>query len=243
MEQGFLIQMALSIDQWHRRYLQQAAWTQAARQYLFEKAGISHCSKVLEVGCGTGAIIQDFQKYPGIQVTGVDFQYQCCQFTKTDNPIARVITANGLHLPFQDHSFDLTFCHFFLLWCGHPEGALREMARVTKTGGSILLLAEPDHEHRIDLPKELHAVGEKQTASLSSQGADVSIGSRLGEWLYAAGINVNLVGLLSSEWAPKPPGQDFDLEWQIIFQDLNKYPTVWLERMKEVDKAAHKLGT
>ena len=42
---------------WHSRYLQQAAWTRELRTYVFEQAGISSANRILEVGCGTGAIL------------------------------------------------------------------------------------------------------------------------------------------------------------------------------------------
>ncbi len=44
---------------WHTRYLQQAAWTRDLRTYLFEQAGLKSARRVLEVGCGTGAILRE----------------------------------------------------------------------------------------------------------------------------------------------------------------------------------------
>jgi hypothetical protein len=44
---------------WHSRYLQQAGWTSKLRGYLFQRAGVDKASRVLEVGCGTGAVLKD----------------------------------------------------------------------------------------------------------------------------------------------------------------------------------------
>ena len=44
---------------WHARFLQQAAWTRDLRTYLFERAGLAQAQRVLEVGCGTGAILSE----------------------------------------------------------------------------------------------------------------------------------------------------------------------------------------
>ena len=42
---------------WHARYTQQSKWTRDLRAYLFEKTGLTRAKHVLEVGCGTGAIL------------------------------------------------------------------------------------------------------------------------------------------------------------------------------------------
>jgi cyclopropane fatty-acyl-phospholipid synthase-like methyltransferase len=46
----------MSVD-WHARYLQQARWTRPLREYLYGKAGVDSARRVLEVGCGTGALL------------------------------------------------------------------------------------------------------------------------------------------------------------------------------------------
>ena len=53
---------------WHTRYLQQAAWTRDLRTYLFEQAGLVNARRVLEVGCGTGAILRDLTLPPRFTV-------------------------------------------------------------------------------------------------------------------------------------------------------------------------------
>ena len=52
----------------HTRYLHQANWTQELREYIFGKIGLNKASRVLEVGCGTGAILSQIN-FP---VVGLD---------------------------------------------------------------------------------------------------------------------------------------------------------------------------
>lgn len=234
--------MTLSLNQWHHRFTQQAAWTQAARQYLYRQAGLEHCSRILEVGCGTGAILKDFSQYQTLTSYGIDIQLDSVRFAKNVSSNAKLIAADGFSLPFSNRSFDCVCCHYYLLWCHHPQSALREMARVTNPGGSILLLAEPDYDHRIDEPEELKELGKQQTKSLSAQGADVSIGSKLGAWLCAADINVNQIGLLSNEWAPKTADPGFDLEWEMIAHDLDTLSEEEIQTVKSIDRTAYQKG-
>ena len=60
--------VAPAVD-WHARFLQQASWTKDLRAYLFERAGLARARRVLEVGCGTGAILSDLK---GEAIHGLD---------------------------------------------------------------------------------------------------------------------------------------------------------------------------
>lgn len=48
---------------------------------------------------------------------------------------ADYIQGDAHYLPFGGESFDITLCHFTLLWLENPFQALLEMKRVTKNGG------------------------------------------------------------------------------------------------------------
>jgi ubiquinone/menaquinone biosynthesis C-methylase UbiE len=161
---------------WHKRFVQQAAWTSEIRLYLFERAGMQAAKRVLEVGCGTGAILSGLATQAVMH--GLDKDQARLSEARRHAPKANLACADALALPYASGIFDITFCHFLLLWVGDPFLALREMKRVTRPGGSILALAEPDYGARVDKPDELAVLGRWQTESLRRQGADPFIGIR-----------------------------------------------------------------
>ena len=150
---------------WHSRFLQQAAWTKDLRAYLFERAGIKKARRVLEVGCGTGAILSDFST--PAKVNGLDLEQARLVEARRHVPSVELARGNALSLPYASAIFDITFCHFLLLWIPQPVSALREMKRVTRAGGAVLALAEPDYISRIDKPAALAPLGRWQTEVLS----------------------------------------------------------------------------
>ena len=103
-------------------------------------------------------------------------------------PQAKLVCGDALGLPYPAEVFEITFCHFLLLWVPDPLQALLEMRRVTRPGGYVLALAEPDYNSRVDKPDPLAPLGRWQAESLRRQGADPGLGARLAELFRQAGI-------------------------------------------------------
>ena len=142
---------------WHTRYAQQAEWTRNLRTYIFNKIQLNASSRVLEVGCGTGAILSELPTH--LSLHGLDIDPGALAQCQSHVPSASLIRANALQLPYPDNSFDVVYCHFLLLWVSYPMRALLEMKRVTKKGGHIIAFAEPDYRARVDKPEELVQLG------------------------------------------------------------------------------------
>jgi SAM-dependent methyltransferase len=202
---------------WHKRYTQQATWTRDLRAYLFEKARLANARRVLEVGCGTGAILGEL--VTSASLFGLDIDPAVLAECRIHAPGAELVQGNALSLPYAIGSFDIVYCHFLLLWVRDPLQALGEMKRVTSTGGHILAFAEPDYLHRVDKPDELVPLGEWQTKSLRRQGADPGFGARLAESFFEAGIKINETGTIQGvEREPSP--KEWEMEWAVIESDL-----------------------
>jgi len=226
---------------WHARYLQQAGWTSDLRAYLFERARLGQARRVLEVGCGTGALLGGM-RIPGA-LHGLDIQPAALSEARNHAPSAVLVCGDALRLPYPARTFDITFCHFLLLWVGRPLEALLEMKRVTRPGGSILALAEPDYNARVDEPPALKSLGAMQTASLLRQGAAPDMGSRLAETFSQAGIRLVETGPIRSRADASQTAAGADLEWAALEADLAGFlPAGELQRYQTMHLLARQRG-
>jgi SAM-dependent methyltransferase len=154
------------------------------------------------------------------------------RWLRSNQPAARLTQGDALSLPYAAGCFDLVLCHFLLLWISDPVHAVAEMRRVTRPGGSVLALAEPDYGGRIDYPKDLEVLGDWQRFALQRQGADPQIGRRLGEIFNRAGIKLIEAGVLGGQWHAKPTRQEWALEWSVLLSDLQALSGTEIEEEK-----------
>jgi len=113
---------------------------------LVEHFGITSESTILDVGCGKGFMLFDFQKLvPGVTVSGVDVSQYAI-----DNAVPEVrphlSLGNAAHLRFEDNSFDFVFA-INAIHNLEPEQcsrALREIQRVARVGSFITVDAYRD---------------------------------------------------------------------------------------------------
>ena len=221
---------------WHRRYIQQAQWTRELRTYLFKKAGLGEASRVLEVGCGTGAILSELPDQ--IALHGLDIDAIALGQCQVHAPNASVVRGNALGLPYPSEIFDIVYCHYLLLWVTDPLQALREMKRVAKTAGHIIAFAEPDYTARLDQPRELVPLGEWQTESLRRQGADPGLGALLADLFFRAGIEISETGTIQMA-VQEPSPDEWEIEWAVIESDLaGSIPQAEIQKMKRLDQQA-----
>ncbi|MCB0119018.1 MAG: class I SAM-dependent methyltransferase [Anaerolineales bacterium] len=225
---------------WHARYLQQAAWTRNLRAYLFNKAGLKDARRVLEVGCGTGAILRELETPAALH--GVDLDPAALTQALVNARAASLTRGNGLSLPYSDSTFDIVYCHYFLLWVNDPLQAVLEMKRVTSRGGYVLALAEPDYSARVDKPEALRPLGEWQRDALKRQGANPGFGAQLAETFFQAGITLKETGTIQGA-ENEPSVREREMEWAVIEADLaESVSSVEIQKMKRLDEKAWERG-
>jgi len=221
---------------WSARYRSQANWTAALRRYALAQSGLPSDARLLEIGCGYGALLGELRADGYSKLTGVDIDLPALKEIPPEIPSA---CADGQYLPFKKGSFAACLCHFYLMWIADPLAALLEMKRMARPGGWLLALAEPDYGARLDEPAELKPLGELQTQALRRQGADPFIGARLPDLFRQAGLTAIESGALERiEGAPRS-AEDFEQEWQVLAADLRgMFSPAELQRWRSVDKAA-----
>jgi SAM-dependent methyltransferase len=214
--------MSENIDFWHRRFEQQALWTENIRSYVFQKVNSDSNCKILEVGSGTGAVLNHIAHDLNPIKFGIDLDWKNLRYNAIKEPSLRLFHGNGMSLPVKKNVFDVCYCHYLLLWVKNPIQMLKEMKRVTKSGGWICIFAEPDYLSRIGSPKKLQIIGNIQNKSLRQQGVRLDTGRNLSNWLIKIGLSNISWGILGSHQPAQPIKDIEDIEWSTINNDLKQ---------------------
>jgi SAM-dependent methyltransferase len=98
--------------------------------------------RLLDVGCGTGHHLADLRQR-GFNVTGVDGSGEMLTHARRINPDVELVQSDVARLPFDDASFDIVLCVEVARYLADPDPCLREIARVLRPRGLVLMTASP----------------------------------------------------------------------------------------------------
>src|SRR6266540_215377 len=103
---------------------------------LADLAGVDSRQRVLDVGCGPGALTSELVDRVGAsKVVAVDPSEQFVAAARERHPGVDVRRAAAEELPFADGEFDATLAQLVVHFLADPVRGLAEMARVTHAGG------------------------------------------------------------------------------------------------------------
>jgi demethylmenaquinone methyltransferase/2-methoxy-6-polyprenyl-1,4-benzoquinol methylase len=105
---------------------------------------------ILDVACGTGIFIETLkEKYKDIKVTGIDFAQNMIDKAMRKFPDTNFIVTDVVSLPFGNNAFDKVMCLNAFPHFEDKFQAIKEIARVLKKDG-LLLLAHTNSKSNTD---------------------------------------------------------------------------------------------
>jgi ubiquinone/menaquinone biosynthesis C-methylase UbiE len=111
---------------------------QAMRRAYLADIAFPEGARVLEVGCGTGAVTRELATWPRVaEVTGIDPSPTFLDRARSLDPPANAsfVEGDARALPVLDHAAEVVVFHTTLCHIPGPERALAEAARVLAPGG------------------------------------------------------------------------------------------------------------
>ncbi len=128
---------------WYDTFLP-SVFYRAVHQRLVESIQIPAIARVLDIGCGTGRLLQRLATaQPDLTGVGVDLSPQMIHQAQRLNahlPQLTFIEGRSDRLPLEADQFDQVFCCISFLHYPDPRAVLEEVRRVLKPGGVFHLV-------------------------------------------------------------------------------------------------------
>lgn len=144
---------------WEQLFLKTLGGLPGARTQILRHLHVPPDGSLLEVGIGDGENVALLPR--SVQIAGIDIAERplaACRDRYRGRGLFLAL-AEGERIPFADGSFDVVLCVGGFNFFSDPQLALKEMARVTRPGGRVVVADElPDlfqwgWGHLIGLPK------------------------------------------------------------------------------------------
>lgn len=158
--------------------------------------------KLLDVGLGPGTILRDFANYVG-EVIGVEPTQELVDIASSQPDLPSLVKfqlALVYNLPFEDNTFDIVHALQVVIHLAEPVKALKEMLRVCKPGGYVLL-KDGDLKMMLIYPEKYEQV---ITGFFQQRPRDLTTlaiaGRLLKAWAMAAGYEPSKIGFSALVW-------------------------------------------
>ena len=135
-------------------------WRKKACNMAYNFYGKSHLTKIVDVACGTGDLMIDWEnvaKTNGIEIddiVGVDPSVGMMEVGKTKIPHRTFVEAGAESMPINDESADIISISYGIRNVVQRKEGLKEFARVLKKGGLCVIL-EFTKNDKNDFPAKL----------------------------------------------------------------------------------------
>ena len=112
------------------------AGQQRRLEMIVNGAGERIGGRVLENGCGVGMYVEHLAPFGGC-IVGLEYDFE--RAAEAGSRSQRILNAAGEHIPLPSGAFDLILSHEVLEHVQDDAQAVREMVRVLRPGGRIVL--------------------------------------------------------------------------------------------------------
>ena len=135
----------------------------AWRTRTVQLSGAKEGDHVLDCATGTGDLAIEFKEKVGSEgyVLGTDFCKEMIEHApdkaRENNLEVDFEVADAMNLPYEDDRFDIASIAFGIRNVDDPVIALKEMARVVKPGGSVIILEFGQPKGLLKYPYELYS--------------------------------------------------------------------------------------
>lgn len=161
--------------------------------------------RVLDLAAGTGFSTVPFEEY-GASAVACDFSLGMLQQGHRDRPRLRFVAGDGTRLPFRDDTFDAVTISYGLRNIVDPLAGLREMLRVTRPGGRLVVCEFSHPTNRVARTVYLEAIMRALPAIAqrvsSAPDAYVYLAESIRAWPDQAGLAALIAeaGWQNPEW-------------------------------------------
>jgi ubiquinone/menaquinone biosynthesis C-methylase UbiE len=211
------------------------SWDKEVR--TLEWLGLRDGMNILELGPGPGFVTEQLlSRYPSSRVTGIEVDPVLIE--RANNYLrgkggdrATMVEGSVMAMPMPDNTFDFAFGRLIFQHLPDPQGAAKEVLRVLKPGGKLVIMDIDEKSHIFEpkAPPELEAISQRYLDEHASKGGNRHIGHVLPRILGKAGFtNLDLemvvahsdvIGLEAMDQRPDPEAWKRDLDAGEISQE------------------------
>ena len=132
-------------------------WEHIRKSYFDDRVTSLAIEKLLprnltlaDIGCGTGSLTLELARFAH-KVIGVDLSHEMLRRARVvakERELHNVEFHRGdaLHLPLETHGVDAAFCVMVLHFLSDPQRAIGELCRITRPGGSVIVVDLVEHK-------------------------------------------------------------------------------------------------
>jgi len=119
-------------------------YTAKVKKLLIKHILVNDGDKVLDVGCGSGDLIDSINQLADMNAYGIDISPQMITECKRKYQDIKFSVSNGETIDFDDNYFDVVVICCVLHHLNNPQNFFKEAHRILKPNGK-LIVAEPNY--------------------------------------------------------------------------------------------------